>query len=144
MKASTRTKRLVLRRLALSDQQLVDELCEIEYGLSDWELDFVEAVASKVYDDKKALTSKERAKRAATTVRLDHFTPQQRLCLMKRWHAGGNSFLLLQVGDDWLLFDGDVAAEKVGRVNKEELYIIAKVTWFRPELKDVLAEQLSR
>ena len=62
MKASTRTKRLVLRRLALSDQQLVDELCEIEYGLSDWELDFVEAVASKVYDDKKALTSKERAK----------------------------------------------------------------------------------
>ena len=83
-------------------------------------------------------------KRAATTVRLDHFTPQQRLCLMKRWHAGGNSFLLLQVGDDWLLFDGDVAAEKVGRVNKEELYIIAKVTWFRPELKDVLAEQLSR
>ncbi len=38
------------------DRKLVDALCEIEEGLTDWEVDFVEGVAKQVHDDRRALT----------------------------------------------------------------------------------------
>ncbi len=44
------------------DRRLVDELCEIEYGLSKWEVDFVESIAKQVHDDKKRLTPGQLAK----------------------------------------------------------------------------------
>ena len=53
--------------------------------------------------------------RANTPVQLGHFTPRQRIWLRKRWRAGGGAWLLLQVGSDWLLFDGDIAAQFVGK-----------------------------
>lgn len=46
---------------------------------------------------------------------IPHFTPQQRVWLQRRWHAGGHAYLLLQVDKDYLLFTGCVAARLVGR-----------------------------
>ncbi|MBB76566.1 MAG: hypothetical protein CMJ75_18835 [Planctomycetaceae bacterium] len=55
-------------------------------------------------------------------VRIDHFTQQQRVWLKKRHHRDGNVWLLLQVGNDYLFFDGKTAAEYVGKVSRAELY----------------------
>lgn len=45
----------------MDDQELVDALCEIEDGLSEWEVDFVESIAKsiKTYG---SLTPKQRGK----------------------------------------------------------------------------------
>lgn len=59
-------------------------------------------------------------KRASSRVTIRHYTPQQRVWLYRRWtHAPGSTLLLLNVlaARQWLLFDGDVAARSVGRVN---------------------------
>lgn len=56
--------------------------------------------------------------RTSTTVRIPHYTPQQRVFLYRRWKfAPGSTLLLLEIQADrqWLLFDGDVAAKIVGR-----------------------------
>lgn len=37
-------------------------------------------------------------------------TPEQRTWLLRRWHQGGRAFLCLRVGQEWFLFNGDVAA----------------------------------
>lgn len=61
--------------------------------------------------------------RTKTTVRIDHYTPQQRVWLYRRWkYAPGSTLLLLNVESDhqWLLFDGDVAAAIVGRSPQAE------------------------
>lgn len=83
-------------------------------------------------------------KRATTTVRIEHFTPQQRVHLARRWEMGGNAYLLLQVAQDWLLFTGDIAARIVGRATRSELEAAAKAQWVRPNLADVLPPQLTR
>lgn len=66
-------------------------------------------------------------KRTGTPLRLDHFTPQQRSWLMRRWWSGGNVWLLLRVAGEWMLFDGATAASRVGRVPRQELYDLAAV-----------------
>lgn len=56
--------------------------------------------------------------RELTRVRIDHYTPQQRVWLYRRWkYAPGTTFLLLEVesAEQVLLFDGDVAAKGVAR-----------------------------
>jgi hypothetical protein len=56
--------------------------------------------------------------RVITAIR--HFTPQQRVWLYRRWKfAPGTTHLVLEVRALrlWLLFDGDVAAKIVGRVD---------------------------
>lgn len=61
--------------------------------------------------------------RESTVVRIAHYTPQQRVWLYRRWkYAPGSTLLLLEVCSErqWLLFDGDVAAKVVGRVNTAE------------------------
>jgi hypothetical protein len=83
-------------------------------------------------------------KRSSTVVRLDHFTPQQRLHLARRWNLGGNAYLLLQVGQDWLLFNGEEAAKIVGKVPKSELEEACQARWHRPDLATVLPPQLRR
>lgn len=63
-------------------------------------------------------------------VHVDHFTPQQRVWLKRRWRKGGRCFLLLQANQtDWLLFDGETAAQCVGRVTRPELYLRALHFW---------------
>lgn len=64
-----------------------------------------------------------------TPVHVAHFTPQQRITLRRRWRMGGRAYLLLQVGPDWLLFNGEQAAEFVGRATKATLYREATMTW---------------
>lgn len=60
-------------------------------------------------------------KRADTIVRIDHFTPQQRVWLRRRHLAGGRVHLLLKAEAEWLLFTGIVAANHVGKLPREEL-----------------------
>jgi hypothetical protein len=55
--------------------------------------------------------------REMTNVRIAHYTQQQRVWLYRRWrYAPGSTFLLLEVlsVQQWLLFDGNVAAKVVG------------------------------
>jgi hypothetical protein len=62
-------------------------------------------------------------------VLIPHFTQQQRTTLRRRWRMGGRAYLLLQVAKDWLLFNGEQAAEFVGRSTKAVLYREATMTW---------------
>ena len=84
--------------------------------------------------------------RAKTNVRIEHFTPQQREWLYRRWKfAPGSTFLLLEVIADrqWLLFDGNVAAKIVGRGTTADHRLNARSVLAEKELEDlpdVLAE----
>lgn len=40
----------------MSDRELVDALCDIESGLTDWEVNFVEDVATQIIDNKQLLS----------------------------------------------------------------------------------------
>ena len=72
---------------------------------------------------------REWPKNIETPVRLDHYTPQQRVWAVKRRLAGGNVWLLLQCRQEWLLFDGVIAAEKLGHVPYPELISAALMNW---------------
>ena len=67
--------------------------------------------------------------RPDTVVRVPHFTQQQRILLTKRAAAGGNVWLLLTVGRTWMLFEGVVAANHVGKVTKDELLELSSSCW---------------
>lgn len=45
----------------LTDQELVEELCEIDHGLSDWEVGFVDSL-SRWLDENDSLTDRQREK----------------------------------------------------------------------------------
>lgn len=72
---------------------------------------------------------REWPKREETVFRIEHFTPQQRVFLRRRWHRGGNAYLLLQVGREYLLFDGATAQQWVGLVDRATLEKIALKVW---------------
>lgn len=61
-----------------------------------------------------------------SNVLIPHFTPQQRVWLSRRWRKGGNAFLLLQVGLEWMLFDGDTAGKVVGKATYPELKALCR------------------
>lgn len=77
-------------------------------------------------------------------VLIHHFTPQQRVWLMRRWNKDGNVWLLLEVGREWLLFTGDVAAASVGRVTRLELEKLAFRHWRNGLVRKELVSCLSR
>lgn len=82
-------------------------------------------------------------KGADTVVRLDHYTPQQKLWAYLRRRAGGQCWFLLQCGREWLLLDGVVAAQYVNKATKAEL-IAASTAYFSDGLQDSdLVELLS-
>jgi len=60
-----------------------------------------------------------------TVVRIDIFTPQQRVWHIRRRLAGGASWFLLQCANEWLLLDGAVAALNVGLCTREQLAALA-------------------
>jgi hypothetical protein len=63
--------------------------------------------------------------RPAALVRIPHFTPQQRVWLLRRWRAGGGAWLALYIATRraWFVFDGATAAEHVGRVSYGQLAV---------------------
>lgn len=74
-----------------------------------------------------------------TTVRIEHFTPQQRVWLLRRYlaclkrdHRYGNGWLVLYVAStkDWFVFDGETAARYVAKdgVHKAKLFELAVLT----------------
>ena len=75
--------------------------------------------------------------RSGNIVQLQHFTPQQRVFLYRRWkYAPRSTHLLLEVRStrEYLLFWGDVAAKVVGRSAEAELRSQARVVLQAGEL----------
>ena len=64
-----------------------------------------------------------------TIFRVKHFNQNQRLWLKKRWDNCRGAWLLLQVGQEYLLFDGDVAGQVVGKVSRRPLIAAATHHW---------------
>lgn len=65
-------------------------------------------------------------------LRVDHYTAEQKAWAIKRRRAGGLVFLLLKVGkEEWLLFDGLVAAAYLGNSTQQELYQVCVARWTR-------------
>lgn len=59
-------------------------------------------------------------------LRIPHYTPQQRVWLLRRWNCGGLAFLLVRVtAKEFFLFDGIVAAQEVGSLSREEMIVRA-------------------
>lgn len=79
-----------------------------------------------------------------TNVRIDHFTIQQRRFLRDRYERGGNAWLLLQVGREWLLFTGLDAYNYVGKVTREGLYKVARMRWTKGLVDEDLRICLTR
>jgi len=78
--------------------------------------------------------------RASTCFRIDHYTPQQRVFLYRRWRfAPGTTYLLLEVRSvkQWLLFDGDVAAKIVGRGTTSEHRASARAVLAEDEISEL-------
>jgi len=67
--------------------------------------------------------------RPDTIVRLPHYTLHQRRWLRDRWRVGSSAWLLLSVRREWLLFTGQDAHDKAGKVTKEELINMAYQYW---------------
>jgi len=70
-------------------------------------------------------------RREGTIVRIEHFTQQQRVWLLKRWKVSNSSWLLLKVKNEWLLFSGDVAYKDtvIGALCRNNLYRAAHKYW---------------
>lgn len=78
--------------------------------------------------------------RSSTCVQIRHYTPQQRVFLYRRWkYAPGSTLLLLEVRSvqQWLLFDGDVAAKIVGRSTTAEHRAKARAVLAERELSEL-------
>jgi hypothetical protein len=80
----------------------------------------------------------------ASNVAIRHYTPQQRVWLYRRWRYSaiaapltfvGRTYLLLEVvaAHEWLLFDGDVAAELVGRGTQAQYRSGARLVASNPQ-----------
>ena len=57
------------------------------------------------------------------------FKKEQRLFLRK-WHRnGGSCWVMCQIGQEWLLFCGNVAANLLGTLTQEQMYASAHEVW---------------
>jgi len=86
---------------------------------------------------------REWPKRPDTPLRLDHYSPQQRVWHKRRCKAGGLCFVLIGVGKEHLLIWGDTAADHLGRVTRMELIMLADGHWesfkdMKGELRDAI------
>lgn len=86
---------------------------------------------------------REWPKRDTTPLRCDHFTPQQRRWLARRHKAGGAVYVLLKVAREWILLDGEVAVEHLGRTTRAEIYNVAAGAWPKRMNWNQLAEVIS-
>jgi hypothetical protein len=77
--------------------------------------------------------------RASTPVRIPHYTDDQRRWLRTRQAAGETCFLVLQVRNEWFVWDAD-GAQTVGHQTKEEMKQSAKAYWnHRPTPQEMSA-----
>lgn len=79
--------------------------------------------------------------RPNTVVKIKHFTPQQRVWLLRRWRCDRRAWMLLKVDSanaaTWMLFDGETAAKCVGvTATRADLEAIAIACW-HPRLEDI-------
>ena len=79
-------------------------------------------------------------KRAATIVRIPHYTKEQKHFLLSRGRAGGRCWLLLRVGDEHLLFNHEFT-DLVGTQNKNDTAVLCSMNWARGRID---FEQLTR
>lgn len=77
----------------------------------------------------KQVHEKDIPKRDATPLRLDHFTAEQRAWLAGRANAGGACWVLLLLGEEWLLFRGMDAALHLGHWTVEATRNLACARW---------------
>lgn len=68
--------------------------------------------------------------RPQTIVRVDHYTAHQKLWGEAHWKAGGDSYVLLKVCQDWLLFTARLAGMYLGQAPKFRLADIATKCWW--------------
>lgn len=77
-------------------------------------------------------------------IRVKHYTEDQKTWAIRRHHAGGRVFLFLKISNEWLLFKGHIAAEKLNKSTIEELREAACGRWLiklnDPELRKLLTE----
>lgn len=67
-------------------------------------------------------------KRETTPVRIRHFTIGQKAWLAKRWAAGGNAYLLLEISKTFLLYNGN-DVYKIGTLTEKQLRELAASVW---------------
>lgn len=72
-----------------------------------------------------------RPKRETTPIRVPHYTKQQRVWHRRRWFKGGAVFVLIRIGKDWMLIDGDVASKVLGKLPFNELAEQARKVWYK-------------
>lgn len=77
-------------------------------------------------------------------ITIEHYTKDQQLWAIKRAQAGGKVFLLLKVGNLWLLFSGLLATNYVGKVDLQTLKEKAIKVWERKLIDRELREILTR
>lgn len=105
-------------------------------ALSGWDPQRVETAAKDGFPDvnhrcgELELKWIERWPPRGGIVRLDHYTPHQRVWHKRRSHAGGRVHVLLGVGSkEALLFEGGTAADHLGRVPREVLMDLCVEHW---------------
>ena len=76
--------------------------------------------------------------RPETNVTIDHYTTDQRRWAEAHRTAGGMCWMLLQVGQEYMIFDGATAATLIGQVPMRTLYNEALYTWTSKPTKDAL------
>jgi len=74
-------------------------------------------------------------KGADVPLRVPHYTKEQKAWHMRRCHWGGLCHVLIGVAGESLLFEGDVAAEHLGKSTRAELYALAAAHWNTNETK---------
>lgn len=76
--------------------------------------------------------------------KIDHFTPQQRAWLARRWNRGGPCWVLARIGDTYLIWDGLWAAMNLGKVSYTVLVREALASWKGTPPRDELIAVLNR
>lgn len=61
--------------------------------------------------------------------KIPHFTPQQRAWLMRRYCTDTKCWLILQVAKNYFVFQGNMAADYLGKCSYSQLYDYSMLTF---------------